>query len=119
LLRERAEMEGGEAMAGIKDLVDLGLQEVPSIYVRPLHERPLALDPHLPAQQLAQLPVIDLSPLLPPQDADYADGDGDGDGDGGVDPTLARSLVIQQIADACRDWGFFQVLRSCSIALSM
>jgi hypothetical protein len=96
------------AMVGIKDLVDSGLQEVPSIYVRPLHERPLLpWYDDLPAR-VVQIPVFDLSRLLSTTSAAAVDDDG-----GDVDPTMARSLVLQQIADACREWGFFQVFRTC------
>ena len=89
------EMEEEGVIVGIKELVDQGLQEVPPIYVRPPNDRPTGYTSidytNLPSQ--VQIPIIDISPLLPGATQD--------------DP-IAHS-VIQEIAYACKEWGFFQV----------
>ena len=88
-------MEMEKLIVGIKELVDDGLREVPPIYVRPPNDRPTVDnsidDTNLPSQ--VQIPIIDISPLLA----------------GAIGDDLIAHPVIQQIAHACKEWGFFQV----------
>eukprot|EP00250_Pteridium_aquilinum_P018052 c23919_g1_i1 orf=89-1246(+) len=74
---------------GIKELVDSGLTHVPSKYIYPESRRPLL--PTHPNPLLPSIPIIDIAPLSSP-------------GDG------RRLLTLQQIAVACCDWGFFQII---------
>ena len=89
------EKEMEKLIVGIKELVDDGLREVPPIYVRPPNDRPTVDnsidDTNLPSQ--VQIPIIDISPLLA----------------GAIGDDLIAHPVIQQIAHACKEWGFFQV----------
>ena len=88
-------MEMEEVIVGIKELVDGGLREVPPIYVRPPSDRPTGYNSidytNLPSQ--VQIPIIDISSLLP----------------GATHDEPNAHSVIQQIAYACKEWGFFQV----------
>ena len=88
-------MEMEKLIVGIKELVDDGLREVPPIYVRPPNDRPTGYnsvdDTNLPSQ--VQMPIIDISSLLL----------------GATEDDPIAQPVIQQIAHACKEWGFFQV----------
>ncbi|KAI5066763.1 hypothetical protein GOP47_0017291 [Adiantum capillus-veneris] len=65
----------------LKELVDQGVKSVPSKYVFPSR-------PNSTFKPLASPPVIDLAPLDTPE----------------------RPLAVAQIGNACRDYGFFQVI---------
>ncbi|XP_030521910.1 probable 2-oxoglutarate-dependent dioxygenase SLC1 [Rhodamnia argentea] len=69
---------------GVKHLHESGLQRLPTKYVLPLQDRP---KPE-PTEPSLKLPVVDLAQLRGP----------------------ARQGVITSIADACKRYGFFQVV---------
>lgn len=81
---DRFENGGTKTVVGIKELVDSGLSYVPPSYVRPPAERPCLSE----VCYTAELPIIDLAQLF---------------GHG-------RLEVLRAIADACQNWGFFQVI---------
>ncbi|KAF6171569.1 hypothetical protein GIB67_018093 [Kingdonia uniflora] len=74
---------------GVKHLCENGVSKVPSKYILPLSERPnvpdAKLDTNVPN---IKLPIIDLAELLGPN----------------------RSQVLESLTNACRDYGFFQVI---------
>ncbi|CAI0571240.1 unnamed protein product [Linum tenue] len=80
-----------DTKAGVKGLVDAGIAKIPPIF---LHSRPNAASVQsTPGHTESELPVI------PTVDLQGVDGD----------PNLRRR-VIWQVNDACRRWGFFQVI---------
>jgi len=74
-------------MKGVKHLADSGaLNSVPNKYVFPQHSRPSAAE----IAEGESIPIIDVS---------------------GLDKTPAeRHEAIKNLGQACRDWGFFQVV---------
>ncbi|KAI5395770.1 probable 2-oxoglutarate-dependent dioxygenase SLC1 [Lathyrus oleraceus] len=75
---------------GVKQLVDNGIETVPKKYILPPSERPDINNSEHPnvAKQNLQLPIIDFSDLFGPN----------------------RPQVIQSLANACEQFGFFQVV---------
>eukprot|EP01018_Ginkgo_biloba_P022402 Gb_25256 [translate_table: standard] len=71
---------------GVKGLVDSGIQQVPNIFIQPEHRRP---QPSLPFIDAQQIPMVDLQ---------------------GIHEGHCRPHIVQQIAHACKTWGFFQVV---------
>ncbi|GFQ08508.1 1-aminocyclopropane-1-carboxylate oxidase homolog 2, partial [Phtheirospermum japonicum] len=76
-----------ETNAGVKGLIDSGLQKVPEIFVRPFDELAQEL-PNKNGTQI-QVPVIDLS------DIQELDG---------------RKRIVEEVKIASETWGFFQVV---------
>ncbi|CAL0316937.1 unnamed protein product [Lupinus luteus] len=75
---------------GVKQLIDNGLQKVPKKYILPASDRPAARnkeDSNVEKQNL-QLPIIDFAELLGP----------------------FRPQVLQSLANACEEYGFFHVV---------
>lgn len=74
---------------GVKQLVDNGIETVPKKYILPPSERPDINNSEHPnvAKQNLQLPIIDFSDLFGPN----------------------RPQVLQSLANACEQYGFFQV----------
>ncbi|KAL2463655.1 1-aminocyclopropane-1-carboxylate oxidase-like protein 1 [Forsythia ovata] len=72
--------------AGVKGLVDAGLQKIPKIFVRPAEE--LAEDLNHKRAQI-EVPVIDL---------------------GGLDKADRRKQIAEEVRTASETWGFFQVV---------
>ncbi|KAL3648795.1 hypothetical protein CASFOL_005198 [Castilleja foliolosa] len=74
-----------ETNAGVKGLVDSGLQKIPKIFARPSNE----LTTNGKSTQEIQIPVIDLSDILKPE---------------------GRKRIVEDVKDASETWGFFQVV---------
>ncbi|KAK4281568.1 hypothetical protein QN277_013043 [Acacia crassicarpa] len=90
---ERCHEETPEAQyqTGVKLLCENGLHRLPKKYIWPPSERPTRTDtqdPNVAGKQNLQLPVIDLADLLGPK----------------------RSQVLHSLADACQQYGFFQLV---------
>ncbi|KAL3626409.1 hypothetical protein CASFOL_029958 [Castilleja foliolosa] len=85
---ERVEMLRAfdETNAGVKGLIDSGLQKVPKIFVRPSDE--LAQELTYQKTQI-QVPVIDLSEIQTP---------------------VGRKRIVEEVKVASETWGFFQVV---------
>ncbi|XP_020213548.1 protein DMR6-LIKE OXYGENASE 1 [Cajanus cajan] len=78
---------------GVKHLCEKGhLHEVPKKYILPASERPTKSveDPNVAKQNL-QLPIIDYAELLGPN----------------------RPQVLKSLANACQQYGFFQLVNPC------
>ncbi|KAK9283645.1 hypothetical protein L1049_011895 [Liquidambar formosana] len=75
-----------EPIIRVQSLSDSGLPEIPDRYVKPPTERPVTI----PDSNDVNIPLIDLGGML------------------GDDNT--RAATLDQISDACRNWGFFQVV---------
>ncbi|KAI9086265.1 hypothetical protein K1719_031719 [Acacia pycnantha] len=76
---------------GVKLLCENGLHRLPKKYILPPFERPTRTDtqdPNVAGKQNLQLPVIDLADLLGPK----------------------RPQVLNSLADACQQYGFFQLV---------
>ncbi|KAE9619643.1 hypothetical protein Lal_00038248 [Lupinus albus] len=75
---------------GVKQLIDNGLKKVPKKYIFPAYDRPVARNIEDPndAKQNLQLPIIDFADLLGP----------------------CRTHVLQSLANACEEYGFFQLV---------
>ncbi|KAK7267827.1 hypothetical protein RIF29_20506 [Crotalaria pallida] len=75
---------------GVKQLIENGLEKVPKKYILPASDRPAATNTQAPnvANQNLQLPIIDLADLLGPR----------------------RPQVLQSLANACEQYGFFQLV---------
>ncbi|KAL6123559.1 hypothetical protein ACLB2K_076080 [Fragaria x ananassa] len=77
-----------EPIVRVQSLSEKGV--VPDRYIKPLTERPSSDHPiH------ANIPIIDFQPLL----------SSSSDDDDGL-----RSATLDKISEACRDWGFFQIV---------
>ncbi|KAL2458017.1 1-aminocyclopropane-1-carboxylate oxidase1 [Abeliophyllum distichum] len=72
--------------AGVKGLVDAGLQKIPKIFVRPAEE--LAEDLNHKRAQI-EVPVVDL---------------------GGLEKADRRKQIAEEVRTASETWGFFQVV---------
>ncbi|KAI4324475.1 hypothetical protein MLD38_029963 [Melastoma candidum] len=77
-----------EPIVRVRSLSESGITEIPSRYVKPLEDRPAPVTEFDPD---VNIPVIDL---------------GVGGGGGGGWP----GSVLGQVSEACREWGFFQVV---------
>ncbi|KAK7277453.1 hypothetical protein RJT34_22466 [Clitoria ternatea] len=81
--------QGSQYQKGVKQLVENGLETVPKKYILPPSDRPaINSEDSNVAKQNLQLPIIDFSDLLGPN----------------------RSQVLQSLANACEQYGFFQVV---------
>ncbi|KAJ4971847.1 hypothetical protein NE237_004946 [Protea cynaroides] len=76
-----------EPIVRVQSLSETGVSEVPDRYIKPPSERP-SLEPQ-PVVEETNIPLIDLGDLLVGDD---------------------HSTILNQISEACRDWGFFQVV---------
>lgn len=83
-------MEWPEPVVQVQSLSESGLTEIPARYVKPPSERPCDVSLLNGPEQGLEVPVIDLGGLV---------------GDSGE-----RQATMQAISDACREWGFFQVV---------
>ncbi|GER52282.1 2-oxoglutarate (2OG) and Fe(II)-dependent oxygenase superfamily protein [Striga asiatica] len=83
--RMRMLKEFDETNAGVKGLVDLGLQKIPEIFVSPLDE--FGREPEL--RQSVQVPVIDIGDMGNPE---------------------RRNWIVEQVRMASEAFGFFQVV---------
>ncbi|CAA3021589.1 1-aminocyclopropane-1-carboxylate oxidase homolog 1-like [Olea europaea subsp. europaea] len=75
-----------ETKAGVKGLIDSGLQKIPKIFVRPADELEEELN-HKRAQ--IEVPVIDM---------------------GGLDKVDQHKQIVEEVRIASETWGFFQVV---------
>ncbi|KAG2326610.1 hypothetical protein Bca52824_009338 [Brassica carinata] len=84
------EEENKKYQRGVKHLCDNGLTKVPTKYIWPEPDRPIftKFDKLTKPKQNLKLPIIDITELLGPN----------------------RSHVLQTIAEACENYGFFQVV---------
>eukprot|EP00246_Nothoceros_aenigmaticus_P003158 TRINITY_DN14118_c0_g1_i1.p1 TRINITY_DN14118_c0_g1~~TRINITY_DN14118_c0_g1_i1.p1 ORF type:complete len:365 (+),score=62.51 TRINITY_DN14118_c0_g1_i1:45-1097(+) len=73
-------------VTGVQSLVDSGIHKLPEQYVRPQDERP----EKVVGRENLSIPIIDLGKL-----------------DG---PNPDRASTLLAIHEACKDWGFFQVV---------
>ena len=81
--------ENNKYQKGVKHLCDNGLTKVPTKYIWPEPDRPIFTksDKLTKPKQNLKLPIIDFNELLGPN----------------------RSHVLRTIAEACENYGFFQV----------
>lgn len=86
-----------EPIVRVQSLSDSGLCAIPDRYVKPPTDRP-SFTSAAPSGDV-NIPLIDFQQLL---DAD--------DGGGGVVDASAKTRVLEQVSEACRSWGFFQVV---------
>ncbi|WZZ49152.1 hypothetical protein YC2023_049259 [Brassica napus] len=84
------EEENKKYQRGVKHLCDNGLTKVPTKYIWPETDRPIFTKPDklIKPKQNLKLPIIDIAELLGPN----------------------RSHVLRTIAEACENYGFFQVV---------
>lgn len=75
-----------ETKAGVKGLIDSGLQKIPKIFVRPAEE--LAKDLNYKGAQI-EVPVVDL---------------------GDLEKTHTHKQIVEKVRIASETWGFFQVV---------
>jgi len=95
-IERKIEDEGGEVgesrlMKGVKHLCESGITRIPTKYILPVPDRPETIERRIPGSNL-KLPVIDLARLR----------------------TSGRGQVLQTLARACEEYGFFQVLLALS-----
>ncbi|XP_010920852.1 jasmonate-induced oxygenase 1 isoform X4 [Elaeis guineensis] len=76
-----------EPIVRVQSLSDSGATTIPDRYIKPPSDRPSSA----PSANLS-IPVIDLDSLAC------------------TDGTADRAAVVRAVSDACRDWGFFQVV---------
>ncbi|GFQ00695.1 1-aminocyclopropane-1-carboxylate oxidase homolog 1 [Phtheirospermum japonicum] len=78
-----------ETNAGVKGLIDSGLQKLPKIFLRPSEELAQELPAHKKGTHETQIPVIDLSDIQDPE---------------------RRKRIVEEVKFASETWGFFQVV---------
>lgn len=86
----------------VQDLVDMGVTQIPTKFVRPVHERSVP-EAHRADyfRDQPEVPVIDMAPLL----LELAAGELDH-----PQAVKEKRLALKaDIARACEEWGFFQV----------
>ena len=81
-------LEFDSTKAGVKGLVDAGLDQIPRIFVHPSNERPKPADTCIAVPHDLQIPVIDMK---------------------GIHDEKRREEVVAQVLDASSKWGFFQI----------
>lgn len=79
-----------EPIVRVQSLSESGAAVIPDRYIKPSMERPEALPLRPQDTTPMNIPVIDLGGLF--------------------DEEVKRSTVSEQINEACREWGFFQVV---------
>jgi isopenicillin N synthase-like dioxygenase len=85
-----SQIDWPEPIVRVQSLSDSGVPVIPDRYVKPPTERP-SINSDIAASDV-NIPIIDLQGLL------YGD-----------DHNL-RTTILAQISDACRNWGFFQIV---------
>jgi len=80
-----------EPIVRVQSLSESGSSAIPVKYIKPVSERPsLNPDSGTPVHDPTVMPVIDLGGLS--------------------GSTAAREATVRAISDACKEWGFFQVV---------
>ncbi|CAL5032758.1 unnamed protein product [Urochloa decumbens] len=79
-----------DVIVPVQTLSDSGILYVPQQYIRPLSERPSGNNTTKKSDTSVKIPTIDL--------AGFASND------------EHRKRILEEITDACRNWGFFQVV---------
>ncbi|QHN82021.1 hypothetical protein HN51_058708 [Arachis hypogaea] len=79
-----------EPIVRVQSLSERCIDSIPDRYIKPPTHRPVSASTFTSTSD-ANIPVIDFGDFL------------------GTDPD-ARRLVLQKVAEACNDWGFFQVV---------
>lgn len=77
-----------EPVVAVQSLAEAGIETIPKNYIKPESERPSLTDVSSP--NTLQIPVIDLGGL--------------------AEGVVECRATMKAISDACRDWGFFQVV---------
>ncbi|XP_042479578.1 jasmonate-induced oxygenase 1-like [Macadamia integrifolia] len=82
-----------EPIVRVQSLSESGVSTIPNQYIKPPSQRPsIATEPQQVYDQEPNIPIIDLGDLL--------------FGDDHIDSTI----IMNQISEACREWGFLQVV---------
>lgn len=84
-----------EPIVRVQSLSDSGIYKIPDRYVKPPTERPISLG-RSSLQTDVNIPIIDLQELFNDIESRRFSG--------------LTSSVVEQISEACRNWGFFQVV---------
>ncbi|XP_009788475.1 jasmonate-induced oxygenase 2-like isoform X1 [Nicotiana sylvestris] len=84
-----------EPIVRVQSLSDSGISKIPDRYVKPPTERPISLG-RSSLQTDVNIPIIDLQELFNDIESRRFSG--------------LTSSVVEQISEACRNWGFFQVV---------
>ncbi|KAJ4979472.1 hypothetical protein NE237_010252 [Protea cynaroides] len=88
------QQEWPEPIVRVQSLSESGVSVIPDRYVKPPSERPNPIISDQPLEvEEANIPLIDLQDLLIGEDIDHG-----------------STIILNQISEACRDWGFFQVV---------
>ncbi|GAU27442.1 hypothetical protein TSUD_161280 [Trifolium subterraneum] len=82
-----------EPIVRVQALAESGLNSIPSCYIKPCSQRPTqtTFAPQSDHYDHINIPVIDLE--------HFSSGD-----------QVLREKVLKQVSEACREWGFFQVV---------
>ncbi|KAG9459479.1 hypothetical protein H6P81_003987 [Aristolochia fimbriata] len=93
--REREVKEFDDSKIGVKGLVDSGITTIPRFFVHPPENLNGAIhNPSANHDHPHQIPIIDLSALINNSDAHPG----------------RRTRIVQQVGDAARRFGFFQIV---------
>ncbi|KAI4357560.1 hypothetical protein L6164_001500 [Bauhinia variegata] len=88
--RFKALKQFDESKAGVKGLIDSGIDSIPSFFVHPPEFlEQLKPSAHVPPESMPEIPVIDLS---------------------GVDSPELRPVIVERIQHASATFGFFQII---------
>ena len=80
-----------EPIVRVQSLSESCIGSIPERYIKPLSDRPSITSSDSVFDEDANIPIIDLEGLY------------------GGDPD-ARASTLRQISEACKEWGFFQIL---------
>ncbi|KAK4363576.1 hypothetical protein RND71_018817 [Anisodus tanguticus] len=82
-----------EPIVRVQSLSDSGISEIPKRYVKPPTDRPISSSSS--HQSDVNIPIIDLKGLFNDENSSFSG---------------LKSSIYEQISEACRNWGFFQVV---------
>ncbi|KAF7830937.1 putative 2-oxoglutarate-dependent dioxygenase [Senna tora] len=91
-MKNSPQEEWPEPIIRVQSLSEACVDSIPDRYIKPPTDRPSFSSSPDDDDVVSNIPIIDLHPLFSASDP------------------AARASVLAQISDACRDWGFFQIV---------
>ncbi|XP_057441788.1 jasmonate-induced oxygenase 2-like isoform X1 [Lotus japonicus] len=83
-----------EPIVRVQSLSETCIDSIPERYIKPLTDRP-SINSSSSSSDANNIPIIDLRGLLYHGDPDHPE---------------ARASTLRQISEACKEWGFFQIV---------
>ncbi|XP_010558077.1 PREDICTED: flavonol synthase/flavanone 3-hydroxylase-like [Tarenaya hassleriana] len=87
--------EWPEPVVRVQSLAETNLSDLPCRYIKPPSQRPNPEDASSDQQGHANIPIVDLAGLFSDQTGHLQ---------------TDKTSILEEVSEACREWGFFQVL---------